>query len=422
MTMTKFTASGSPHENNVFVVEVQQGGTARSSDTELYPKLSSSAVSSQEDIDEEDSSRRSSSQRAQVHRPPDIDVDEVSDEDDLEEIDDDEDEDEDTTERNVTRDGTVDDGHDGSMKTNTGLSQSDLSISSSGSNNPSYRYGNQVGYEGGHFGYPQYAGYSASEEKAETNADAAKLAVPRRNASVTTAMKRASSVTEGSEKESNNLQMRGRYSIDVTTVNSRLLSDIQAIERRRQQEDDRLQEEQRQLGNGTGPLAVANGDATPSPVNDKIADDSQDGIPALQCTESLTYPLEETHTGEEQSTGDKDEVNSKPEMEVDKSAFEVNNEKFDGDGVSEGKKRSSLPVITPELYTQIKQTTKSLILDKTSRPGLSPKFEKFRNENSPLDETEKDVANDASQPMDTAPISSQEYENEAFVPSDQITS
>lgn len=416
MTTTKFTASASPHENTVFVVEVQQGGAARSSDAELYLKLSSSAVSSQEDIDEEDSSRRSSSQRAQVHRPPDIDVDEVSDEE-LEEIDDDEEEeDEVTTEKNVTLEEIVEDGHDGSMKTNTGLSQSDLSISSSGSNNPSYRYGNQVGYEGGHFGYPQYAGYTASDGKAERKADGARLAVLGRNTSGAITMTRASSVTDGNDKSSN-IEMRGRYSIDVTTVNSRLLSDIQAIERR-QQEDDLLQEEQRQLGNGTGPLAVANGDTTPSPVNDKMADVNQDGIP----TESLTTPLEETHTGEEQNCGGKDEVNSKPETEVNTSVFEVNNEKFDGDGVSEGKNRGSLPVITPELYTQIKQTTKSLILDKASKPELSPKFEKLRNENSPLDDTEKDVVNDASQPTDTAPVTSQEYENEAFVPSDQITS
>ncbi|CAB0028915.1 unnamed protein product [Trichogramma brassicae] len=39
---------------------------------------------------------------------------------------------------------------------NTGLSQSDLSICSEGSANPSYRYGNQLEYEAGHFGYPMY--------------------------------------------------------------------------------------------------------------------------------------------------------------------------------------------------------------------------------------------------------------------------
>jgi hypothetical protein len=424
MTTTKFTASASPHENNVFVVEVQQGGATRSSDAELYLKLSSSAVSSQEDIDEEDSSRRSSSQRAQVHRPPEIDVDEVSDEE-VEEIhgdEDDDDDEEDTTERNIARDGTVEN-CDGSVNTNTGLSQSDLSISSSGSNNPSYRYGNQVGYEGGQFGYPQYAGYVASDGKAERIADGAKIAVRMRNASLTTAMKRESSVNEGSEKEGSDLQTRGRHSIDVPTDSSRLLSDVQAIERRRrEQEDDRLQEEQRQLGNGTELLALANGDTTPSPVNDKMADDNQDGALTLQHSESLITPQEGKHTDEEQSSGIEDEVISKPETEVDKSEFEVSNENFDGDGVSAGKKRCSLPVITPELYTQIKQTTKNLILDKTSRPGLSPKFEKFHNENSPLDEIQKDVANDASQSTDTAPVTSQEYENKALVSSDQITS
>ncbi|XP_069699102.1 transcriptional regulator ATRX homolog isoform X3 [Periplaneta americana] len=388
-TTTKFTTSASPHENNVFVVEVQQGGVPRSGDcfrgdAEVYPKLSSSAVSSQEDIDEEDGSRRSSSQRAQVHRPPDIDVDEVSDEDDLEDGDDEE-EDDDTADRKANREGAADDGQDGS--TNTGLSQSDLSISSSGSNNPSYRYGNQVGYEGGHFGYPQYIGYSASDEKVErTVGGGGRSAAPKRNAPVAIVMKRASSVTEANEKPASN-QIRGRYSIDVTPASTRLLSDMQAIERHRLQEE-RLQEEQRQLGNGTV-KAVANGDATPSPIEEK----------------------------EEEKQTDED-ANSKPAVEADKQ--DANDDKVDDE--SAAKKRASLPIITPELYTQFKQTTKSLILDKTARPGLSPKFEKFRNENSPLDETEKDVNNDAPQGPETAPAKSQEYENEAFIPSDQIAS
>ncbi|XP_011703015.1 PREDICTED: uncharacterized protein LOC105459041 [Wasmannia auropunctata] len=47
--------------------------------------------------------------------------------------------------------------------TNTGLSQSDLSISSQGSANPSYRYGNQVEYDSGHLGYPMYGGNYESD-------------------------------------------------------------------------------------------------------------------------------------------------------------------------------------------------------------------------------------------------------------------
>lgn len=47
--------------------------------------------------------------------------------------------------------------------TNTGLSQSDLSISSQGSVNPSYRYGNQMEYDAGHLGYPMYGGSYESD-------------------------------------------------------------------------------------------------------------------------------------------------------------------------------------------------------------------------------------------------------------------
>lgn len=47
--------------------------------------------------------------------------------------------------------------------TNTGLSQSDLSISSQGSANPSYRYGNQEEYDSGHLGYPMYGGSYESD-------------------------------------------------------------------------------------------------------------------------------------------------------------------------------------------------------------------------------------------------------------------
>ncbi|XP_049873687.1 uncharacterized protein LOC126372131 [Pectinophora gossypiella] len=46
----------------------------------------------------------------------------------------------------------------------TGLSISDLSMSSIGSHNVSYSYGSQLGYELGPFGYPIYAGYDTKDE------------------------------------------------------------------------------------------------------------------------------------------------------------------------------------------------------------------------------------------------------------------
>lgn len=417
-TTTKFTTSTSPNDENVFVVEVQQSGSTRTNNVELYPKIFSSTVSSQEDIEEESGNRRSSSQRAQVHRPPDIDVDEVSDED-LEEVEgdeDDEDEEEDTTELQVKSDATDKDNSIRTLNTNTGLSQSDLSISSSCSNNPSYRYGNQVGYEGGHYGYPQYVGYISSDDKSERTFGGGKTTVPKRNPPGTTAIKRASSVTEGTEKEKSNLHMRGRYSIDVMPVSSRLLSDIQAIERQKL-EDERLQEEQRQLGNGIEPFAVSNGDAL---ANDKMAEDNEDGESALLLAEGMSYQVGEIACDAKQGSGNKGRVNSEKETDVDKVTVGETDEKLDENGAS--KERSSLPVISPELYTQIKQTTKNLIIDKASRPELPPKFEKFSNENSPLDETKKDMNNDAAHDADTTPAKSQEYENAAFVPSDQVAS
>lgn len=48
---------------------------------------------------------------------------------------------------------------------NTGLSISDLSMSSIGSHNVSYSYGSQLGYEQGPFGYPVYAGYEVSKDE-----------------------------------------------------------------------------------------------------------------------------------------------------------------------------------------------------------------------------------------------------------------
>jgi hypothetical protein len=405
----------------VFVVEVQQSGPARSNNVELYPKIFSSTVSSQEDTDEEGSNRRSSSQRAQVHRPPDIDVEEVSDEEGLEDVEDDEDEEEeeeDTTELQVKGEKRGEGHCKYTLNTNTGLSQSDLSISSSGSNNPSYRYGNQMGYEGGHYGYPEYVGYISSDEKPERTAGGGKPGSARWNSPATTAMKGASSVMEACEKESSNLHVREGYSIDVLPVSSRLLSDTQAIERQKL-EDERLQEEQRQLGNGIEPFDVSNGDTL---IGDKMAEDNEDGEHALVLAESLSYQLEGTQSDAEHNSGNMDDINSEQETEVDKMAIKETGEKLEENWTSVAKKRASLPIITPELYTQIKQTTKSLIIDKTSRPGLSPKFEKFRNENSPLEETKKEMANDAPQDANTTRANQQEYENAAFVPSDQVAS
>jgi hypothetical protein len=151
-----------------------------------------------------------------------------------------------------------------------------------------------------------------------------------------------------------------------------------------------------------------------------MAEDNEDGESALLLTEGLSYQMEETRSDAKQDSGNTVGVNSKKETKLDKMAIEETDTKSDENGASVAKERGSLPVISPELYTQIKQTTKSLIIDKPSIPGLPPKFEKFRNENSSLDETKKDMNNDATH--DTKQAKSQEYENAAFLPSDKVAS
>jgi hypothetical protein len=153
-----------------------------------------------------------------------------------------------------------------------------------------------------------------------------------------------------------------------------------------------------------------------------MAEDNEDGDSAQLLTESLSYQVGEAPCDAEQDSGNMGGVNSVKETELDKMVIEETDKKVDENGASVAKETGSLPVISPELYTQIKQTTKSLIIDKPSVPGLPPKFEKFRNENSSLDETKKDMNNDATHDADTNQAKSQEYENAAYVSSDQVAS
>ncbi|XP_066996229.2 uncharacterized protein [Anabrus simplex] len=425
-TTTKFSSSSSPHQNSVFVVEVQHGsGTDPSAShyrsgtsSSLYPKLSSN-VSSQEDIDEVDedndiNGRRSSSQKAQVHQPPDIEVDEEdgSGDDDLGEVDD--------------EDDTDDVGHSGKVigqkkfgSTNTGLSQSDLSMSSAGSNNPSYRYGNQLGYESGHFGYPQYVGYTTSDDQATYSVT--RLSTPL-NQAPPFVIKKDGPLTI------NNINAKMRNSIDIMP-DGPLLSDVQLQDA----EDDVHQEEQRKLGNGTTGISanlVQHGGKTAAvTVNGEAK-----GVSALQRTGSLPVRVnKDINVKNSSEPSDSNNAKTAPEEKHEgmhlNTVAEVPNEKKDGtvgSNVSAAKKRGSLPIITPDLYKQ----TKNLLLDKTSiqRPSLSPKFERLRNEVSPLEEVEKCPQNDENGDGETDISCSEitniktEYENEAFVASDQPTS
>lgn len=114
-----------------------------------------------------------------------------------------------------------------SSSTNTGLSQSTISISSNDPN-PNYRYGNQQGYDNGYYGYPVYNGYN--------NDDPIVTKQPNNKPKITSAV----------------YKQNGRLmSMQSFDPESRLTSDSLAMRKQESVvvEDDVIQEEQRRLGN-----------------------------------------------------------------------------------------------------------------------------------------------------------------------------
>ncbi|KAK6617819.1 hypothetical protein RUM43_014047 [Polyplax serrata] len=119
------------------------------------------------------------------------------------------------------------------MSGRTGFSQSDLSVSSTESQNPNYRYGNQIGYDAGPHGYSEYAGYTMSAQR------------QYRKPSVIGPQERKLYYRSASMLE------RGDSMAGEKPFKNILMSDIQALERRIEENNEmRFQEEQRLLGNG----------------------------------------------------------------------------------------------------------------------------------------------------------------------------
>lgn len=280
---------------------------------------------------------------------------------------------------------------------NTGLSTSDLSLSSTSSHNPTYAYGNQIGYEQGHYGYPIYPGYvlppkayipyehSREPLVAKTPTDPDKPVI-------TAAIFKQDSIIAGDE-----IVKTPEYNIEGST-DGPLFSDIQAREvslhklqdkienglkmrivansdsvHSSDTDEERYQEQQRQLGNGT-----VRKEQTVVEINhDKSSFHRADSLPPRLID---------------------DELEKKQESNVKEDGFDTIEEEsgldcYPGDIASGSpllggsaaaasgarSKRASLPIITPDLYTTLKQTTKSIL------PSLSPKFEKLNNESSPME-------------------------------------
>ncbi|CAG9786976.1 unnamed protein product [Diatraea saccharalis] len=225
----------------------------------------------------------------------------------------------------------------------TGLSISDLSMSSMGSHNVSYSYGSQIGYEQGPFGYPVYAGYDIKEDVPEgivyDNSQEpliTKTPTDPDKPVVTAAIFKQDSII-GTEV----LQGPG-YCIEGST-DGPLLSDVQAREYSLQHLHH---QKERKLENG---VAV--------PISEKVASPKK----ALNRADSLPVRLEE------------DKI---PEPVIEKSNCMEVIEEDDVPKEVLKSKRASLPIIRTEVY----ETVKDAIL-----PSGSPKFERLSNEASSRD-------------------------------------
>ncbi|XP_043257281.1 uncharacterized protein LOC122400105 [Colletes gigas] len=269
--------------------------------------------------------------------------------------------------------------------TNTGLSQSDLSISSQGSVNPSYRYGNQLEYDAGHLGYPMYGGnyesdtlsrkleggskwveFDKSPDTEKTLLNVSKTSSIEKDADESPSMAEKQNNLDASQGSGGSMDQQDSTDASISTETVRSNPNLQAngatpnkLETTEQKavsnefgkseasnkpvitgallkddvQEDTFQEQQRKLGNGT---------LTPEHKGDRPKDQKPEGsafVPSHKRSGSIPPRLIEES------------------LELDR--------------------KKSL-----DIYSQIKTSTKSIL------PGLSPKFELLQNEVSPIEEKE----------------------------------
>lgn len=217
---------------------------------------------------------------------------------------------------------------------NTGLSISDLSMSSIGSHNVSYSYGSQLGYEQGPFGYPVYAGYEVSKDDAETGITHDNSREPLIGKTPTDPDKPV--VTAAIFKQDsiigNDVLQGPGYCIEGSS-DGPLLSDVQAREYSLQHLHDQKEKK------------VENGVAVP------IADKARSPEKKLNRAGSLQFPTDKRSTSDVTTTVEED----LPLKDVEKS------------------KRSSIPTVKADVYETVKEAMLT----------GSPRFEKLQNQVSP---------------------------------------
>lgn len=238
----------------------------------------------------------------------------------------------------------------------TGLSISDLSMSSIGSHNVSYSYGNQIGYEQGPFGYPVYAGYEVPKEDIgdgiihESSREPLLCKTPTDpdKPVVTAAIFKQDSII-GNDA----LQGPG-YCIEGSS-DGPLLSDVQAREVSLQHIHDQME---KKLENG---VAVPHEEKSESPKK-HLPICRADSLPNRILEDKAPEPIIDKSAA--MNTIEDEEEDDAPSKEMLKG------------------KRASLPIIRTEMFESVKD---AII------PPSSPKFEKLSNETSPMVENFADL-------------------------------
>ncbi|XP_076765468.1 uncharacterized protein LOC143432604 [Xylocopa sonorina] len=270
--------------------------------------------------------------------------------------------------------------------TNTGLSQSDLSISSPGSVNPSYRYGNQVEYDAGHLTYPMYGGSYESDTLSrkleggskwvefDKSPDTEKTLL---NVSKTSSIEKEAEESPSIAGKQNNLdasqgsggstdqQDSTDASISTDTVRSNPNLQVNGTTPNKPEIA-----EQKALSNDFGKSEANKPVITGALLKDDVQED--------------TFQEQQRKLGNGTLTPEHKEERAK-EQKPEPCAF-VPSHKRSGSIpprlIEETRDLELEPKKSLDIYSQIKTSTKSIL------PGLSPKFELLQNEVSPIEEKE----------------------------------
>ncbi|KYM78086.1 hypothetical protein ALC53_11554, partial [Atta colombica] len=273
--------------------------------------------------------------------------------------------------------------------TNTGLSQSDLSVSSQGSANPSYRYGNQVEYDSGHLSYPMYGGNYESDVLSRKLEGRSKWVEFDKSPDIEKILLDDSRnfISEEEEEEDKSPQFFGK------SKNMSSLQDIEAVTTREDSLEinsfpDAVQSNPNLQVNGTTPnkleimeqKALSNDfasktDNKPVITGVLLKDDVQEDAFQEQQRKLGNGTLTPEHKGDKTTA-------RKPEGSVfvpsHKRAGSIPPRLIEE--TLEMDRKKSLDIYNK--YSQIKTSTRGML------PSLSPKFELLQNEVSPIEEKE----------------------------------